>query len=181
MRLISLFFVFVTTGAIVFAVGKFTQYHLSQTPVSTFLIEYPQTVPTVRTAQHTFALPIESGSKSLNLRVADNWYSRFVGLSNQDFVSDSDRANDGMIFLYDTPTTVSFVMRNMRFNLDFAFVDETGTVVKTVSDISRNFEGKIDSPEPILAVIEIPPEHAKTEFLKVGATVKSSLRVFSSK
>lgn len=153
-----------------FAIAGLVKQSLTETDLETFIIDRP--LSNENDTEISVSLP---QTDTLNLLVASNWYSRYLGLSNYNFVS----ACDGMIFLYPSPRNVSLIMRDMNFNLDFAFVDATGTVTKIVRNVARDFDGVIESAEPVVAVIEMPTENEKAGLLKVGATMKSSLDAFS--
>lgn len=109
----------------------------------------------------------------LKLIVADNFYLRFKGLSNRPSLP----TEDGMIFIFHKTQQARFVMRDMKFNLDFAFLDEAGTIIKLERNVSKGFEGKIESGNQVSAVVEIPSGNPAAQFLTEQAILKRIDRV----
>lgn len=105
----------------------------------------------------------------LSLIVADNFYLRFKGLSDRRELQSAD----GMIFIYPKPRNVSFVMRDMNFHLDIAFVNDAGSIVDLLRNIPSDFEGTIDSMAPVSAVVEIPSSFPKARVLEEGTFITS--------
>ena len=61
---------------------------------------------------------------TVDARIADTPYKRYVGLSN----TESLAPDEGMLFVHDEPDEYSYVMRDMAFGIDGLFVDADGTV-----------------------------------------------------
>ena len=76
-------------------------------------------------AQYT--LSYQGKITTLNLLVADNFRKRYHGLSNH---HDLPNAH-GMILTYDHPKTAKITTEKMQFNLDIAFIDESGKISKS--------------------------------------------------
>ena len=74
----------------------------------------------------------------------------------------------GMIFPYDTPTDVSFWMKNTLIPLDLVFVRPNGTVGRVAADAVPMSLEPIPSLEPISAVIEIAGGRAAELKIKEG-------------
>jgi len=74
----------------------------------------------------------------------------------------------GMIFPYDTPTDVSFWMKNTLIPLDLVFVRPNGTVGRVAADAVPMSLEPIPSLEPIAAVIEIAGGRAAELKIKEG-------------
>ena len=67
----------------------------------------------------------DGGSLIITCEVADSPYERSDGLQDrEDMAIDS-----GMLFIYEMPREVSFIMQNVEFPLDIIFIAENGTVV----------------------------------------------------
>jgi len=77
----------------------------------------------------------------------------------------------GMIFPYDTPTDVSFWMKNTLIPLDLVFVRPNGTVGRVAADAVPMSLEPIPSLEPISAVIEIAGGRAAELKIKEGDKV----------
>jgi len=70
---------------------------------------------------------VESGGDrlaSFDVRVADDFKSRYVGLSETDRLG----PRQGMLFVHPREERHTYVMRNMSFPLDIVFVAENGTI-----------------------------------------------------
>lgn len=100
--------------------------------------------------------------------VAKNWYRKFYGLQKRDGLADAD----GMIFLYDFPKHHKFGMKNMRFDLDFFFVDRAGKIIEVKRQVNKDYEGVITNEKPAIAVIEIPSKHPRSHVIKLGSNVQ---------
>jgi uncharacterized membrane protein (UPF0127 family) len=67
----------------------------------------------------------DGGYLNFSCEVADDYIERTEGLQNRE-----DLAIDaGMLFIYDPPEKVTFIMINMNFPLDMVFIAGNGTVV----------------------------------------------------
>ena len=70
---------------------------------------------------------IDDGGNELatvDVRVADTFYKRYVGLSE----TESLGADEGMLFVHDEPGSYAYVMRDMAFPIDIVFIDADGTI-----------------------------------------------------
>ena len=76
---------------------------------------------------------------------------RSVGLMNRESMPQFD----GMLFVYDSPRSVGFWMKNTLIPLDMIFLDKTGTVKKVHSNAKPLDENPIMGGNGILAVLEI--------------------------
>jgi uncharacterized membrane protein (UPF0127 family) len=72
----------------------------------------------------SFALP-GGDSLSVSCEVADTSYERADGLQHREHLPQKK----GMLFVYDEPKSVAFLMHNMNFPLDIIFIAENGTVL----------------------------------------------------
>lgn len=86
----------------------------------------------------------------ISFYVAENADQHATGLSG---LSSLDK--DGMLFVFDTPTTKPFHMANMELDLDIAFYDEEGKLLK-VGSFSKHYKGPIFSPSAYKYVVETP-------------------------
>nr|WP_279614826.1 DUF192 domain-containing protein [Sphingomicrobium astaxanthinifaciens] len=68
---------------------------------------------------------------------------------------DSLAPDRGMLFVYDTPATQSFWMRNTYIPLDIIFVRADGTIARIAENTVPLSETPIGSLEPVTMVLEI--------------------------
>lgn len=61
---------------------------------------------------------------TINASIADDDQERHVGLSDHDSLAD----DEGMLFAYDSPHNLTFVMREMSFGIDIVYVDWEGCI-----------------------------------------------------
>ena len=87
----------------------------------------------------------------LNVEVADSAEERAIGLMHRE----SLRYNSGMWFIYETPRTVAFWMRNTHIPLDMIFVDQYGEVQKIHMNAPPMDETPIPGGENIQFVLEV--------------------------
>lgn len=146
---------------VVYCLGHLKQ-NLAETPIITLNVVSPCVENTAKIAENNECV---EDTRSLKLLVADNFYSRQRGLSKQPELFDVD----GMVFQYASPQDVTFVMRDMSFDIDFAFVREDGVISKVVRNVEASFEGEIKSDEPVTAVIEVPSSKQLLKHVCVGS------------
>jgi uncharacterized membrane protein (UPF0127 family) len=78
-------------------------------------------------AETTVTVAGETGDRlgTVDAAIADTRQRRFTGLSETDCLP----ADRGMLFVYDEPQpSLTYVMRNMSFDLDIVFVHANGTI-----------------------------------------------------
>jgi uncharacterized membrane protein (UPF0127 family) len=96
------------------------------------------------------------GNVSFNCEVADTPSERAIGLMNRENLD----ADEGMLFMFESPQNISFWMKNTLIPLDIIFIDESGIVVNIelanpepgVSDADLE---RYSSDRPIIWVLEI--------------------------
>ena len=67
----------------------------------------------------------DGGYLNMTCEVADTYFERSEGLQHREELP----VKSGMLFVFEKPREVSFIMHNMNFPLDIIFVAENGTVV----------------------------------------------------
>jgi uncharacterized membrane protein (UPF0127 family) len=67
----------------------------------------------------------DGGHLNITCEVADDAFQRMKGLQHREDLP----LGRGMLFVYDEPSYVSFIMPNMNFPLDIIFIAGNGTVV----------------------------------------------------
>ena len=87
----------------------------------------------------------------LNVEVADSAEERAIGLMHRQ----SMPYNSGMWFIYETPRTVAFWMRNTLIPLDIIFVDQHGEVQKIHMNALPMDETPIPGGDNIQFVLEV--------------------------
>jgi uncharacterized membrane protein (UPF0127 family) len=113
------------------------------------------------------------GKKDYNLFIAKTYNEVTNGLAKFDKINE----NEGMLFIFDTPGNYTFFMKDMKFNLDIIFIDETFKVVQINQNVKketyrspRDFEA-IKPDAPIKYVIELNEGEVSKNKLKVGEYV----------
>lgn len=93
---------------------------------------------------------IQIKERSVVVEVADDGEKRARGLMYRKSLP----ANDGMLFVYPDEQPRSFWMKNVRFPLSIAFVDQAGTIV-SISDMKPMSEQHTLSGDPAMYAIEM--------------------------
>ncbi len=115
-------------------------------------------------SDETLSMRGEFGSVQFSVDVADSEAERSRGLM---FVEEM-ATMQGMLFVYDGPSTVSFWMRNTLIPLDMVFVDETG-VVRNIHSMAQPLdETPIFGGTDIQYVLEINGGMAERLGLQAG-------------
>jgi uncharacterized membrane protein (UPF0127 family) len=89
-----------------------------------------------------------TGKSDIDLRkfdtiLADNSNLRELGLGKRDSLSE----NSIMLFVFDYPSDYAFWMKDMKFNIDIIWLDETYRVVYISENISPNTYPQVFSPD----------------------------------
>lgn len=113
--------------------------------------------------------PVTLGDKVFSLAVADTKEARVAGLSNVDAM----QYYDGMLFIFDTSATHGFWMKDMRFDLDIIWLDESGEIVHIEDRLSPDTYPRVFKPvESALYVIELNAGVAAESEIQVGDRVR---------
>lgn len=97
------------------------------------------------------ALRGDWGQARFSVEIADDVGERAQGL----MFRKSMPASAGMLFIYDSPQTLSFWMRNTLIPLDLLFIDSRGVVQHIHSNAVPLDETPINGGDDLLAVLEI--------------------------
>jgi len=108
------------------------------------------------------------GGSHLVAFVAQTERDRSRGLSGVKSIN----PNEGQMFTFDTEDYHTFHMKDMKFSLDFIFINDQGTVVDVVKNVSPDFEGTITPKYPASTVFEVNAGWADLNQIEVGQTVK---------
>ncbi len=110
---------------------------------------------------------------SFNVELAVTQQERSRGLMGRKFLAE----NSGMLFVYDTPGTISFWMKNMFIPLDILFFDREGRLQEIIPNIQpcRKTPCKTyTNKNPAQFVLELPAGSAKKYNITVGNHFKTS-------
>jgi uncharacterized membrane protein (UPF0127 family) len=99
--------------------------------------------------------------------IADNNSRRERGLM---FVRQLD-ADAGMLFIYDSPQSISMWMKNTKIPLDMLFVAGNGRVMRVVENTQPESLKTIDSGSDVIGVVELNAGTAAKLHIKAGARV----------
>jgi uncharacterized membrane protein (UPF0127 family) len=99
--------------------------------------------------------------------IADNNARRERGLM---FVRQLD-ADAGMLFVYDSPQSISMWMKNTKIPLDMLFVAANGKVMRVVENTQPESLKTIDSGSDVIGVVELNAGTAAKLHIKAGARV----------
>jgi uncharacterized membrane protein (UPF0127 family) len=104
---------------------------------------------------------------TLNIWIADTDARRARGLM---FVEELDD-DAGMLFVYPQPQPIAMWMKNTHIPLDMLFVRADGRVTRVVANTKPMSTATIQSPETVLAVIELKAGSAARMKIRPGAQV----------
>lgn len=123
------------------------------------------TAQLLRQNQSADALPL-----FLNLEIVKTNASIAQGLSDREEIG-----ADGMLFLFSSITTPTFWMKNMHFNLDLIWLNESGEIVGFAANLPAPHSQTPSSqlplylaPQPVSAVLEIPAGQIQALNLQTG-------------
>lgn len=109
-------------------------------------------------------------NKIISVETADTVAKRAQGLSGRQSLS----ADQGMLFVFDSQTTPSFWMKDMKFPLDIIWLQD-----QTVVDLTENLSvpDKMDIPRakpgvPVNYVLEVNAGFIQENNIKVGDTLQ---------
>lgn len=110
------------------------------------------------------------GSHTFNVEVVKNSKDKQIGLTKYPKIN----ADQGMLFIFDTPATYSFWMKNMKFPLDIVFIknDKVISFVQNVKPTTSDNPPTYNPDVPSNYVLEINAGLVKKNNIKKGDTVK---------
>lgn len=95
--------------------------------------------------------PLNIRGEEFEVAVADNDDLRYKGLSSLERLG----PRKGMLFAWPDPVQPEMVMRDMKFDLDFLFLDKDFGIIK-LGSISKNSAESISPDVPVNFVLELP-------------------------
>jgi uncharacterized membrane protein (UPF0127 family) len=90
------------------------------------------------------------------------------------FVESLD-AEQGMLFLYDTPQPVSMWMKNTLISLDMLFIESDGRIAGIAQHTEPHSLASIAAPAPVVAVLELAAGTTATLGIATGDYVRHGL------
>ncbi|MEK9200816.1 MAG: DUF192 domain-containing protein [Patescibacteria group bacterium] len=111
------------------------------------------------------------GSSTFRVEIKDTPKERAQGLSGRTSLDEGH----GMLFIFDKPDIYQFWMKDMRFPLDFVWIDN-GQVVELIEDVPNPTKDDlipqiITPTQKVRQVLEIPAGSIKKFKIKVGNSV----------
>ena len=106
---------------------------------------------------------------NIKAQLAGNAEQRQIGLM---FRSEMP-AHEGMLFIFDTPTTQCFWMRNTYLPLTIAFLRDDGSIVN-LDDMKPRTEDSHCSAEPVRFVLEMNVGWFAKRGLKAGSVIQGA-------
>lgn len=94
---------------------------------------------------------ISVGDSECKVLVPQNDLQKSVGLMNRKHLPDGE----GMLFMYDSPQTLSFWMKDTHVPLSIAFIDGDGRIV-AIKDMQPHDHGSTTSPPGCVGALEVP-------------------------
>lgn len=125
--------------------------------------EQPQQLPTVN---------LQAGMHNIVAQVASTAKQREVGLMFRKQMP----AHEGMIFVFDSPATQCFWMKNTLLPLSIAFVADDGSIVNIEEMVPQTLESHC-SAKPVRLVLEMNQGWFAKRGIKPGFKLKGSLFV----
>jgi hypothetical protein len=110
---------------------------------------------------------VSIGAYQLNVRIADDGWSRYRGLSDTEIIKE----NEGMLFLFDESAKHTFVMRNMNFDLDILWF-QGERLVYIESYVPRDSQKVYYPSTPADTVLEVNAGWAEEHNLGIGASLE---------
>ncbi len=108
------------------------------------------------------------GETAMNIEVADTPLARIQGLSGRSALAD----DQAMLFDFQQSAYPSMWMKDMRFSLDFLWVDENHRVVGITPNISPDtYPQTFTSPAPVRYVIEVDDGWTSRHHSQIGDSV----------
>jgi uncharacterized protein len=112
--------------------------------------------------------PLTIGGAEITYELADIESERSKGLSGRLSLSQKE----GMLFVFDSPDMYSFWMKDMKFPIDFIWIDENRQVIGFLENISPNtYPETFSPPSPVKYVLEVNSGFVEKFGITVGMKV----------
>ena len=116
---------------------------------------------------------IKSGSdnvvkKTIDIEIAETDTTREQGLMYRKSMQD----NQGMLFIFESPSIHSFWMKNTLISLDIIFVDERKEIINIYHSTTRKSLKSLPSLRPALYVVEVNSGFTEKYEIKEGDKIE---------
>ena len=136
----------------------------------------PMTGEPQHLAMETLTISTHEGARRFHVQVANTDETREKGLMFRRAMP----ADEGMIFDFFAPQTVSFWMRNTWIGLDIIFIDGEGRVINIAANARPMDETPLSSLGPARAVLELNAGEARRLGIQPGDLVSDD-QIFKSR
>ncbi|HEA30539.1 MAG TPA: DUF192 domain-containing protein [Leeuwenhoekiella sp.] len=109
----------------------------------------------------------DSTSTSLDIEIAETDYETATGLMYRDAME----TNQGMLFIFGSPSVHNFYMKNTEFPLDILYITADQKIATIAANAEPFSEESLSSQVPVQYVLEINGGLAEEWNLKVGDSV----------
>jgi len=106
---------------------------------------------------------IKVGDKKVLVTISETVEEKYRGLSSRDTLAE----NEGMIFLHKSVGRYEYVMRDMKFDLDFIFIRDK-EVVDIAKNVSKEYKGLIQGATSYDKVLEVPAGWVDKNNIELG-------------
>lgn len=106
-------------------------------------------------------------STKMLVEIAETVDEKYKGLSSRESLSE----NEGMLFLHENMGVHEYVMRNMKFDLDFIFIRDK-EIVDIAKRISKDYRGVVKGATVYNKVLEVPAGWVAKKNIKLGGEIK---------
>lgn len=107
------------------------------------------------------------GETVITVGVVDDEEERYQGLSGIESLAD-DR---GLLFVFETAGQHTFVMRGMKFDLDFIFINDN-QVVDLAKNVAFEYQGEVKGAVDYDQVLEVKAGFVDLHKIEIGEGVK---------
>ena len=105
----------------------------------------------------------------INIEIADDPSEQAQGLSGREYLAQ----DSGMLFVFPQPTTPAFWMKDMKFSLDFIWIDEGGEIIEITKSVSpATYPKTFMPPSPVKYVLEVNSGWTEKNGVKVGDKIE---------
>lgn len=112
---------------------------------------------------------LEIENTKVKVEVVSDPAEQAEGLSNRENLANGN----GMLFVYEEPSSPGIWMKEMRFNIDIVWIDKNSMVVGTESDVSPDTYPQIYyPPKPVQFVLEVPAGFVYENNIEPGMKVQ---------